>query len=646
MTNKKWRKWLLPVLMVTLAGIAALVAACASGGASLEGRSGAGGGNLLSAGFWDAEYDVVVIGFGGAGASAAVTAADAGARVLLLEKAPEGEEGGNTRYAAQLVMMPKRDQRENAITYYKAMRGEYNNQSDQMIEFIIDGALGNWDWFEKMGVSADRLGIYPMVEYPELPGGSESIQTTFMDGVIWQSQFWKFLRKLVLDRRNSIDVWYESPGVKLIQHPATRIVHGVVVEHDGKNYNVRARNGVVLTTGGFENNDIMLENYAQLYDAYSKAARYNTGDGITMALEVGADLWHMSTLAGPDVNFINPQSGIAQNYFFSSASKTLNFTGFTAGPVIIVGGNGRRFTNETEAPRHGHVDVGGTWFSLLVPRNSWCIFDETARLMAPAYPTWSEGMEEEIAKGWIIKANTVSELAQKTGIDPAGLQAEIAKYNGYCRTGVDIEYGTDPAYLKPLAAQGPYYAFPVKASLTNTQGGPRRNTNCEVLDPRGNPIPHLYSAGELGSFYTDIYNGGGNLSECLFSGRTAGTNAAQSKNDVPASILSSNKIDFRSDSLEEFIAKAAASAGPNEYIGAGSGMGADLVLKVKYENNRITDISFLRVHETVGVSDKALSNVPQAIIRAQSTQVDTVTGATVTSKAIIEAVNDALSKAR
>jgi succinate dehydrogenase/fumarate reductase flavoprotein subunit len=631
-----------------LAVSAALIAACASGATSgSAGTGGAGGSNFLSAVSWDAEYDVVVIGFGGAGASAAVTAADAGAKVLLLEKAPLGEEGGNTRYAAQLVMMPKRDQRANAITYYKAMRGEYNNQTDEMIEFIIDGALGNWDWFEKMGVSADRLGIFPLIEYPELPGGNESIQTTFMDGVIWQSQFWKFLRNLVFDRRDNIDVWYESPGVKLLQDPATKIIHGVVAEHGGKTYNIRAKNGVVLTTGGFENNDIMLENYAQLYDAYSKAARYNTGDGITMALEVGADLWHMSTLAGPDVNFINPQSGIAQNYYFASAGKTLNFTGFTAAPVIIVGGNGRRFTNETEAPRHGHVDVGGTWFSLLVPRNSWCIFDETARLAAPAYPTWSQGMEEEIAKGWVIKANTIAELAEKTGIDLAGLQAEITKYNGYCRTGVDIEYGTDPRYLKPLAAQGPYYAFPVKASLTNTQGGPRRNTNCEVLDPRGNPIPHLYSAGELGSFYTDIYNGGGNLSECLFSGRTAGTNAARTKNDVSsANVLSANTIDFRSDTLEEFIAKAAAAAGPNEYIGAGSGMGADMVVKVKYENNRITDIGFLMLHETVGVSDRAVAQVPQAIIAANSTTVDTVTGATVTSRAIIQAVNDALSKAR
>jgi uncharacterized protein with FMN-binding domain len=366
-----------------------------------------------------------------------------------------------------------------------------------------------------------------------------------------------------------------------------------------------------------------------------------------MALEAGADLWHMSTLAGPDVNFIHPQTGIAQNYYFASAGATLNFTGFGSVSMIVVGGSGRRFMDESEAPRHGHVDVGGTWFSLLVPRNSWCIFDEAARLDRPAYPTWSRGMEEEIAKGWIIKAATIAELAQKTGIDAAGLTDEINRYNNYCRTGADLEYERGKEYLKPLAAQGPYYAFPVKASLTNTQGGPRRNINCEVLDARGNPIPHLYSAGELGSFYTDIYNGGGNLSECLFSGRTAGTNAAKAKQDVSAAkLLSANKIDFTTMSLADYLAQAQAAAGPNEYVGCGSGMGRELVLKVTVNGQDITNITFLRVYETVGIGDKAVAQLPKAIIDSDSTSVDTVTGATVTSKAIIQAVNDALSKAR
>jgi uncharacterized protein with FMN-binding domain len=248
-------------------------------------------------------------------------------------------------------------------------------------------------------------------------------------------------------------------------------------------------------------------------------------------------------------------------------------------------------------------------------------------------------MEEEIAKGWIVKADSIRDLAAKMNVDPAGLAAQIEEYNGYCRAGADPQYGVDAQYLKPVA-KGPFYAFPVKASLTNTQGGPKRNTRCEVLDVRGNPIPHLYSAGELGSFYVDIYNGGGNLSECLYSGRTAGANAAAAKQDVPsANVLKGKAVDFRPAPLN-------VSLGPNEYLGTGSGMGTELVVKVKVEGGKISAIDYVRVNETVGVSDRAIVNIPRAIISAQSTKVDTVTGATVTSKAIIEAVEDALSKAR
>jgi succinate dehydrogenase/fumarate reductase flavoprotein subunit/uncharacterized protein with FMN-binding domain len=592
---------------------------------------------LGSAGFWDAEYDVVVIGFGGAGASAAITAADAGARVLLLEKAPEGEEGGNTRYAAQLVLGLK--DRENGLAYYKALRGNFDNQGDDVIQFIVEGSMANFDWLVSLGADKSKLAYYPYVEYPELPGAAGTT-TLLVDGETWTSKFWQLLRKNVMDRSDKIDVWYASPATRLIQSKDTRIVHGVTVQNDGTFYNVRAINGVVMAMGGFENNDEMLENYAQLASASSKAARYNTGDGIKMAIDVGADLWHMSALSGPDVNFVNPDTGISPGYYFTYTVSAGYATGFTAHNVINVGGGGTRFMNETEAPRHGHIESGGTWFSLLVPQNAWCVFDETARNIAPAYPSWSEGMVDEIAKGWVIKANTIQELAGKTNIDPAALAKTISDYNRYCAQGNDPDFHRDPKFLKPLST-GPFYAFPIRASLTNTQGGAKRNVKCEVLDVWGNPIPHLYSAGEFGSFYTDIYNGGGNLGECAFTGREAGKNAAAPKNDVPRSVMGNKTpVNFR-------LPLPVYTAGPNEYIGTGIGIGGDLVVKVTLDSaKKITAVNFLRLHETRGISDRAVTRIPQAIIAANSTNVDTVTGATVTSRAIIQAVNDALSKAK
>lgn len=587
---------------------------------------------------WDAEYDVVVIGFGGAGASASIAAADAGSNVLLLEKAPQGEEGGNTRYAAQLVLSPK--DREKALTYYDVLRGNFDNQSDEVIEFIVDGAMDNYDWLIELGADESKLTYYDYIEYPEYDG-SDGISTLLVDGESWSGTFWKLLYDNVMQREDKIDVWYSSPAIQLIQDKETKIIHGVKVENDGKIYNVRAVNGVVMACGGFENNDEMLENYAQLSDAYSKGSKYNDGDGIKMAIDVGADLWHMSALSGPDVNFVNPETGISNGYYFTKTEPGKHATGFTANNVINVGGDGTRFMCETIEPRHGHVKLGGTYFSLLVPQNAWCVFDETARNAVPAYPSWSEGMTEEIEKGWIIKADTIEQLSGKMGIDAVSLAKTVTDFNSYCADGYDPDWQVEQEFLKPIET-APYYAFPIKATLTNTQGGAKRDVECQVLDVYGDPIPHLYSAGEFGSFFTDIYNGGGNLGECAFAGRTAGANAAQKKTDVIAPGVMEGKahVDLSSPKVVDV------TDGDNEYFGVGSGMGGDVTVKVTMDGDKISSVEVVSHHETIGIADRALEEIPTAIENEQNAEVDVVTGATLTSKAIMQAVEDALSKTK
>jgi uncharacterized protein with FMN-binding domain/succinate dehydrogenase/fumarate reductase flavoprotein subunit len=511
-----------------------------------------------------------------------------------------------------------------------------------MIEFFVDGSMGIADWLVSLGADEARTKarIPGASEYPELPGW-EASGMILVDGTTWSGSLWRLLYRNVMARSDKIDIWFSSPAVRLIQDKETRIIHGVEVENGGKLYNVRAVNGVVMAMGGFANNDEMLENYTHLADAYSKGSRYNTGDGVKMAIDVGADLWNMATISGPDVNFVIPETGIAAGYLYTDTTRfTPAYTGFTAHNVINVGGDGTRFMNEAETPRHGYVETSGTWFPLQVPHNSWCVFDETARNITPPYLSWSPGVEEEIAKGWVIRANTIEELAVKMNIDPAALTKTISDFNRYCAQGNDPDFHVDPTYLKPIAT-APYYAFPIKATILNTQGGAKRNVKCEVLDVWGNPIPHLYSAGEFGCFIPDVYQFGGDLAEVGITGREAGKNAAIPKTDVPrASMPRGTPVDLRTP-------PPVYTAGPNEYIGMGFGISGNIVVKVTLDSaKKITAINFLRIHETRGISDRAVRLVPQAIIAANSTNVDTVTGATITSKAIIEAVNDALSKAK
>ena len=111
---------------------------------------------------------------------------------------------------------------------------------------------------------------------------------------------------------------------------------------------------------------------------------------------------------------------------------------------------------------------------------------------------------------------------------PDDLSSTIAGYNANCKNGVDLAFGREKETLVPLE-RPPYYAVKLYPTMYNTQGGPRRNSKCQIVDPNGQPIPRLYSAGELGSFYGWMYNGGGNNAECLCTGQIAARNVVAMK---------------------------------------------------------------------------------------------------------------------
>lgn len=234
---------------------------------------------------WDAVYDVVVIGFGGAGANASMAAAEKGAKVLLTEKAPEGHEGGNTRYCAQVCRYY--DTYEAGMDYVRAESAGFDHMTDEIIDFIVRGTRDNPAWLESLGLSP-LTKDYVLGEYPELPGADQMyIYTVKNPNVTNGKSYWETVRQGVMDRADKIDVWFESPAVHLIQDPIYKTILGVQIERDGKLLNVRAGSGVVLSCGGFENNEEMVENFTQRERMYPLGTVYNTGDGVKMVLEVG-----------------------------------------------------------------------------------------------------------------------------------------------------------------------------------------------------------------------------------------------------------------------------------------------------------------------------------------------------------------------
>ena len=473
---------------------------------------------------WDAEYDVVVVGYGLAGGTAARHAADAGAKVLLIDGAPEGGEGGNSKYAKQLLASGHSV--ESAVTYLNALNGAFEVDQEMVRLFAermvdIPNYCSDYLGVEKLhswiGDTSDPV-LAPFVpEYPELPGSEDFDAYTITD-TSGDAALWINVQGLIAERAESIDVWLASPARHLVQDAATRTIMGVAIEHEGADVRVAAHNGVVLACGGYEFNPEMLHDFAGVAQVAGIGTPYNKGDGVRMALEVGAALWHMKSYEpGSNTLMFNPSDGTSP-----LAAGAIPVSGST----MFVGPDGARYCNEIAENRHGRVKIAGEYRPVDHPEKTWFLWDQTR-------------MDELAGMGVVdalpvlsgeqyVKADTLEDLAEVCGMDAAALAAQVANWAFFAEQGCDYQFGRDASTIRAFDG-GPYYAMPGIPLILNTQGGPRRNKDAQVMGADGEPIPHLYSAGELGSMNAFQYQGGCNLSECLIFGRIAGENAAAEK---------------------------------------------------------------------------------------------------------------------
>jgi succinate dehydrogenase/fumarate reductase flavoprotein subunit len=477
---------------------------------------------------WDLESDVVVVGFGAAGVAAAVTAHDLGAAVVILEKAPEGQEGGNTRVAGQGYL--NTSSAEKAAQYLTALCGPYT-VPQAMVEVWAREMCQNNAWLQSLGGDPQEHQHPPVgIEFPDLPGSA--CVHKFHDGPTYgYSYTWKLFERLVKQR--PITVLYETPGRELIQHSETGEILGLRAQRGGRSICVKARKALVLTCGGFENNQEMIRDYLPgVPYCYTSGSPYNEGDGITMAMSVGADLWHMNNYAGPSMALKVPEIRT------SFSMQALHYSKEMPGGMIVVGPDARRFGDEKYKTRHGKIPVNGRWLPLSTPCPMFMIFDHRLFSAGPLYDKhpshgwtqiierydWSADNSAELAKGWIKTADDLASLAALVGLDPERLRDTVGRWNRCCEAGRDADFGR-VLMRAPIVAE-PFYAVELSPSMLNTQGGPRRNEKGQIVRPDGAPIPRLYSAGELGSIYGYLYQGTGNIGECLAFGRVSGRNAA------------------------------------------------------------------------------------------------------------------------
>ena len=600
---------------------------------------------------WDAQYDVVVLGMGFAGMTAAITAADEGAGVLLAEKMSEALAGGNSKVAGQLFAYGHKD-REATQAYYEALCGGREVEAD-MLGVIVDGVTNMWDKIKDKffdGNDAefmDWTGM-PLIgemspEYPEFPGSDKIALCTTHQGVS-DSFLYSSVKAKLTERADKIDVWFESPAMELIADPQTKTVLGVKISRGGQERNVRALRGVVVATGGFECDRRMVQEYLNITNYAAIGGQFNTGDGIKMCQRVGAQMWHMNAYEG---GFGVNSCGYAVEPGQAAAQiATLTYNDMTTGAMVIVGTEGERFGNESEIPRHGHLYENGIWENPKYPNKIYMVFDQTQLDLMKEGNLLNTAFE-----GSILSAATVEELAEKTGCVAERLKETIDNFNAFAANGKDYTCGRKAEYMRAFDGKM-YYAMPMNGLILNTQGGPKRNVNAEVLDTDGAPIPHLYSAGEMGGITACMYQGGTNIAECFIFGEIAGKNAAAAKDELPA-YAAAPKVESTPATLgmeTDLGAVKTYEAGENQYIGTGKGMMGDVTVRVTMDGGKIATVEVLEQNETVGIGDKAIAELPGKFAGCATAEeidaVDSVSGATITSGALREAVKAALAQVK
>ncbi len=489
---------------------------------------------------WDKETEVVVIGYGATGAVTAIKVSEEGGKAIILEKAPQP--GGNSIVATG-GMRSTADPVQAAI-YVKNL-GLGSIDGDTAKAFAEEWVKLQL-WLQEHGAKL----VEPVpAERPFQNMGAPDMGMIFVESrdgykIGCGRDLFAFLASLV--RRHGVEVMLNTPVKRLVQNPTTKEILGVIAETEGREIAIKAKKAVVMTCGGFSANPEMIATYITQAPVkmYTTGTPYNTGDGINMVIDVGADLWHMNGIE------YSTHAFKADEY---QAAFWLQPKGQS---WIHVNKSGARFHGESYV-NYGHYKKFVHIFDFLDtpswsiadwPNSPWyLIFDEKVRKAGPVGLTerrsgaapyitynsswelwaWSRDNVTELNKNWIKKGASIVELADKINVDPVGLQETIAKYNGYCTSGSDNDFKRSPESLLAIDTP-PYYAIECCIGIINTQGGPRRNAKSQVLSAYNRtPIPRLYSGGEFGSLWSFLYPGGMNLVECITSGIISGRNAVK-----------------------------------------------------------------------------------------------------------------------
>ena len=447
----------------------------------------------------DLTTDIVIIGAGGAGMTAAINATQAGKDVILVEMMPYA--GGNTTKAtggmnAAETHYQKEQGIEDSVEQFveDTMKGGHDINDRDLVTIMAENSAAGIDWLDSIGAPLPKISFSggatnQRIHAPEDGSGVGAYLVTAL------------LKKM---DELGIKVMYNTKATDLLSLEGT--VNGVMAESDDAYYTIHSK-AVILATGGFGNNQEMIVRYRDdLEGTVTTSAPGIMGDGIVMAQAVGADL--------VDIDQIQLHPTVEQK---TSMLITESVRGDGA---ILVNQDGKRFTDELltrDKVSAAELAQPGSY--------AYIIFDQKLR----------EGLkatEKYISTGITVQGDTIEDLAAQIDVDPATLAETLANWNKCVADKNDAEFGRTTGMDNDLSTP-PYYAIKIAPGIHHTMGGVHIDTGAHVIDLNGKVIPGLFAAGEVvGGVHGGNRLGGNAVADIVVFGRISSASAVEWCNEL------------------------------------------------------------------------------------------------------------------
>ena len=438
-------------------------------------------------------YDVIIVGSGGAGMTAAIEAKDAGMNPVILEKMPIA--GGNTSKAsAGLNASETSVEKAQGVTdsndkfYEETLKGGGGTNDKELLRYFVDHSAAAVDWLAQNDIVLDNLTTT----------GGMSVSRTHRphDGSAVGAYLVKGLEENISKR--DIPVFVNSDVTKINEKDGK--VSGVEVKIEGETKQVDSK-AVVVTTGGFGANQKMIAKYRpDLKDYVTTNAAGSTGDGIEMISALGGALVDMDKIQ------IHPTVFQKTGYLVSESIRGEG--------AILVNKEGKRFYNEMDTRDKvsaAELKQDGKY--------AYAVFGEGTKDKVKA-------VDQYISKDMVVEADNVEELAKKLEIKPEELNATVTKWNKAVADKKDSEFGRTTGMTNDIS--GKVYAIKVAPGIHHTMAGVKINTQTQVLKEDGQPIKGLYAAGEVtGGLHGGNRIGGNAVADIIIFGRQAGQESAK-----------------------------------------------------------------------------------------------------------------------